>query len=721
MTFRNHAFEGCRPRPLASYLKALGVLRLVSLQKDNEVRGYWRAGHFWLVTRLSAQELERFLLEEYSPTPLVAPWNGGSGFYPKDNTTAIDAIQSSRAARLDRYREAIALCRRFTEGLEQAPKGDVKFRVQRQLIETAPTWMREWMAAVFVIGSDGEPDYPAILGTGGNDGRFDFTNNFMQRLVALFDCDDVHARPTREAVGELSRSLWAVPGAGSHHATMGQFDPGSVSGANFGNGFRGQSVTNCWDYVLLLEGCLTLSASATRRLAVHAPSRAAAPFAVHSAAGGYASASSADELCRGEQWFPVWSSPASYAEVRSLFSEGRATLKRHAAQGAMDFALSISRLGVARGVDAFERYGYIERNGQANLAVPLGRWVVGAKPHLQLLDEVDGWVQRIRTAAGAKGAPQAFARHARALQDAVFLCCQQGRTRDWQQLWFALGAAEHQLTRSPRFVAERGLQPLPALNAEWIQAIDDGHPSCRIAVALGMVRDPEHVWGLRTYWLPLENRYRPRFLTDSAGLAFGPEQVVRGEDAMHGLGRVVLRRGRMPLSDRAVRSHGSLALGHTGPSVRLADITGWLAGDISGFDLMAWLPAALAIGRDAGPALREHFVAWDDRHSPASEVPVPPVFALLRTAVPHEPPTTDEPQVRFDPAILSALHARHVARAASTAIRRLRAAGLLPLLQRASGPRSSAMRLLSAMLFPLSRGQLRQLVRSVTRSPIPRD
>ena len=34
---------GCAPIPLASYLKALGVFRLVAEQKDECARGRWRA------------------------------------------------------------------------------------------------------------------------------------------------------------------------------------------------------------------------------------------------------------------------------------------------------------------------------------------------------------------------------------------------------------------------------------------------------------------------------------------------------------------------------------------------------------------------------------------------------------------------------------------------------------------------------------------------------
>ncbi|MDZ7810555.1 MAG: hypothetical protein U5L11_11035 [Arhodomonas sp.] len=37
---------GCGPIPLAGYLKALGVLRLVAEQADPDARGYWEDEQF---------------------------------------------------------------------------------------------------------------------------------------------------------------------------------------------------------------------------------------------------------------------------------------------------------------------------------------------------------------------------------------------------------------------------------------------------------------------------------------------------------------------------------------------------------------------------------------------------------------------------------------------------------------------------------------------------
>ena len=44
MSLHLHELGGCAPAPLAHYLKALGILRLVSEQADSSARGFWRGG-----------------------------------------------------------------------------------------------------------------------------------------------------------------------------------------------------------------------------------------------------------------------------------------------------------------------------------------------------------------------------------------------------------------------------------------------------------------------------------------------------------------------------------------------------------------------------------------------------------------------------------------------------------------------------------------------------
>jgi CRISPR-associated protein Csx17 len=59
-----HVLHGCEPVPLGSYLKALGVFRLVAEQSDPDARGFWRDERFVLKTRLTEEKLVRFFVEQ---------------------------------------------------------------------------------------------------------------------------------------------------------------------------------------------------------------------------------------------------------------------------------------------------------------------------------------------------------------------------------------------------------------------------------------------------------------------------------------------------------------------------------------------------------------------------------------------------------------------------------------------------------------------------------
>ena len=119
MTVHLHKLDGCAPTPLGAYLKALAVLRLVAEQRDPEARGFWRDESFWLSTTLYRDLLLSFFLEEYQPTPILSPWNGGSGFFYEDDA-GLAPLERSTAPRLARMRDGIAAARRMCAPLEVA-------------------------------------------------------------------------------------------------------------------------------------------------------------------------------------------------------------------------------------------------------------------------------------------------------------------------------------------------------------------------------------------------------------------------------------------------------------------------------------------------------------------------------------------------------------------------------------------------------------------------
>ena len=182
-----------------------------------------------------------------------------------------------------------------------------------------------------VLEDDGTPKYPALLGTqAATMVNLDFTNNFMKRLGELhFDLDSDDGKPRRQRRLGSAGALWSTGDSRAicpDNLVGEQYLPGTAGGANNANGPDSDSLVNPMDFIMMLEGTIAFTSSASRRFGSSESSRAATPFVVNARGAAYPSASADDESARGEQWMPLWSRPSTYGELRRQCSP-RAALK----------------------------------------------------------------------------------------------------------------------------------------------------------------------------------------------------------------------------------------------------------------------------------------------------------------------------------------------------------------------------------------------------------
>lgn len=484
------ALHGCSPEPLSNYLKALGILRLVVEKLDPKAKGYWCNDTFMLATAKSEQELVDFFLNDYQPTPLVAPWNGSTGFYPKDNKKTLTAILYSQADRFKDYREAIATAQAQVDdlGLTTQPAKEEKQKLLIRLRNTLPDAAVKWLDTCALITSD-ELKFPPLTGTGGNDGNFEFSRTFMQQLQELFDLDT--GKPQAVAHQFLQAAILGATVPELQFAgKIGQFNPIAAGGANAAPGYDADSRVNPWDYILMLEGIMLFTSGATRRYENdESQGGFAYPFTVRPSSIGYGSASEADKA-RAELWIPLWESPVGLAELQSLFLEGRAkvtvnqgtSITSRPAHNGVDFARAISRLGKERGLGGFVRYSFQERNGLSYFAIPLGRFQPKENPQADRLAEIDSWLVKFSRVAQDAAAPASVKLAHRQLDEAIIQFVR-GQSQLLDVL-IALGEVEKALDRSLRFTLDKRLEPIPHLNSAWIQDCYDQSAEFRLALAL---------------------------------------------------------------------------------------------------------------------------------------------------------------------------------------------------------------------------------------------
>lgn len=471
---------------LIGYLKGLGLLRVVARQADSAARACWREGTLELHSALDSAGLVEFLLERWVPAPVVSPWNGGSGFFPKDNVAAFTAVEQNDSPRLAPFRAAIAASRAALAraGLTEKPEPRVaKPALLRELRATLADDGVEWLdAAIIMVGAG--IGFPPLLGSGGNDGRYDVANNYAQAVAfALSLGGDERGR--QNAASALQVGLWQAPGS-LRKMSLGHLWR-DASPVNSPAG-EADSLGNPWDLALAVEGTLLFSAGAGRRLAAGAVPGLAAPFTLRATGAGYGSAV-AGETGKAELWLPLWTAPAALGEVETLFREARAQVGRRVARTGLDAARAAGELGVARGIDSFARFSILERAGLSNLAVPAGRIQVRARPAAQALRTLDPWLGRL-VGYAAGDIPQSQRETIRWLEHTAFAAAEQGSADDVRDLLGALGRVEASLASADERHRPAGLGPISPRARPWLEALDWSSLEVRLAVVLASVSEP---------------------------------------------------------------------------------------------------------------------------------------------------------------------------------------------------------------------------------------
>lgn len=783
------ALCGCTPEPFSSYLTGLAVLRLVSEQKDRDARGWWDGGVFYLESSLDEEGLLNFFLNEYVPTPIVSPWNGGSGFYGGDNTEGMDAIMQSESERFALYRETIRRVKSFPEmpetrlpigrmlellesGVLGKPKEEVVADMSetrrladlaapfltpkspldltledlddevelpkkasstekeragaiKRLIKSAKTLrsvikkrMRssgkpqiilacrdrldarvvEWIDAVAAINQTGEAEFPPILGTGGNEGRLEYSNTFMKYISSLLLTD------SQGASGSLLRNtLFGDPTGHLQIASVGQFDPGRAGGFNQGHGIENKDFpVNPWSFIFTMEGTIPWASSVARRQRSAGPGFLRSPFTVRPTPVGYASSCDKDgNDARAEIWAPLWGCPTGYRELRSFLGEGRADVGRKPAVTGIEFAEAASSLGVDRGVTEFVRYSLLKRRGDSYVALPAGKFPVSIRIESDLIRELNpllGTVDNFLRKFKGDGPPASFSSERREIDMALYNLLSHGGATHVKYLVAAIGRLE-------RLIAQRGpegdpklARPVSGLSPRWISAADDGSIEVRIAAALASIRATGDVGPIRANLAPVDPAKPWRW--DSG----------RGQVAWHGnsltarLTSVLSRRMMDAQRTNAERNPlwGAISLSSEDMCALIdGGIDESLVEDLLfGFTWIRWSDT------ETLRTVRRELMVQKEWRRPTTDRLVSRSFALLKLLfLPGEIKMNGGAMtIRPEPSIVPLLKGGHVKDACKVAGRRLSSAGLIPLTTDFPDG-GDGVRIAAALLLPIQREQ----------------
>jgi len=726
-----HRLMGCSTIPLSNYLKAIGILRIVSEQVDSKARGWWSGDVFHLETTLSEEMLLNFFLDQYQPTPIVVPWSGSDFFkasrdaQPKDFQArwpesrqrycptadlVIEAFLVSDSVRLREYRAVIELVFDAMKNAKvnlkseiEGPKGEpMKRLLLTHLRNTLPDKMVQWIDAAVVIDTDSFV-FNSLLGSGGgSDGNSHFSDNFMQSLwVCLNDFDSQRKGPIH-ATGGIFSTYDAINtsifGGQSLNASISGRSPGlfssqDVGGPNSISGFDGNSSFNPWNYVLLMEGAMVFSGTIAKRAGSHHSTDASFPFSARLSCAGAGSLIASENSGR-EVWLPQWTMPIPFMELYGFISEGRLSLGSRYASTGLDAARAVCNFGFDRGVQQFQRIGIVRgRVGgdNYNSAIDLGKWIPSPQPQVELLNDIDIWLDSFRRAATSKNAPSTAKRALRRLETAIFELCKHQSALRLQSVLSALGEAEYVLAISSKWRTESNVRPVPSLSAEWLDQSDDGSTEFRLAASLAAIYTPE-IGNMRQHLVPVDSRW-PKWIDT------GPEvlNVVWTTGRLESnLVAVIQRRNILAQRSGNRSTSGTLVFpGNSRSYVTLRDVQAFIQSKVQD-DRIASLVRGLAL------------IAWRDvplnrnpNEDPQSIDPKPDaLYSILKLC--HSPHSIRGNDVPLEPAILRLAIANRLGDATQLAARRLLGSNLAPSIRMATRQGANSKRIVASTLFPIT-------------------
>jgi CRISPR-associated protein Csx17 len=719
---------GCAPAPLLHYLKALGIMRLLADQFDSTVRGAWTPNGFLLRSERSREEILDFFLNRYAPTPIISPWNNSSGFNPKDKKPRelLDILYNNPGKRFQPFRQTIEVARKIVNQFadssdklasnnkpesdkEDKTESEAKPEMLRAFRRELPEAAIEWLDTAFVLGQE-KPVYPPLVGTGGNDSKLNFTVNFVERLLEvlpeLLQSRKKSTNNVNLSILQLEYSLFATgtpPEFGNN--AVGQFHPGGAGGVNTTERAEGDSLVNPWDFILAIEGTLVLSSAAVRQLLAGSRGMASFPFTVNNSNIGYGTAVNGEKT-RAEIWLPLWSRLSSYKEISHIFREGRVQFsqRRRSVRSGFDFARAVAELGTDRGIESFQRYAFIERNGQASFATPLSIFQVRERPLTSLIHQIDGWLDSFSREISGNNTPPRLVRTVRQVEESIFRLCESGATDQLRDVLVSLGKAEKELARSSSFRKNRPLRPLQGLKLSWLTKCDDGTAEFNVAAALASIRDKTNKDPLRKNIEPVE------FTHAGANWEDESKSSVWGMSPLEENLAAILHR-------RSIEAR-SASLTHPVISGRrfatLEDIGHYLNNNTDDDQLQSFLHGLILLD-------------WPDdelKFQSAISGSVPPdlprTYALLKLLFLPEGklclPNNSEVIIRHEPSIVPLLRANRLEEALAIASQRLQSSGLVPAVKDFHSPDLSGTRLASSLLIPINKRSIQTIATLVLRN-----
>ena len=452
-------FEGCNNTNFGSYLKGLGIFRIFGKKYDN-VKAYWKNDALYIYLPFNSyDEIINFFLNEYEPTPIVSPWNMGSGFNSDkkelNNLKNYDK-NDTNYPRLKNYIDVIIKTENIVKTITKNKKGtqaDKKSEIVRICRNLLPEKTVKWIDAALILDNNDEINYTKILTTGGNEGNLDYSITYMSDIYKVFK--------SKNSKNLLKNSLFNCFTDQLIESKVGKFIPGRAGGFNEGFGFENKDFNaNPWDFIFLIEGTLFFSTGIGKK-SISNSMFIRSPFTVES------SVDIESKKHIYEIWTPLWKNPAYLYEIEKMFENGRVEISNSPVTKGTEFIQAIKNYGVDRGIYKFTRYKLLNTRGNSGyVATPVDSYNVNYVKNVDIIKEIntlllklDNYIYNINNTI-----PESLLKLRRKVDDSLFYILKHDISIGIEELFYNIGKMEKYLAS----IKHNNVPLISGLSPDWI-------------------------------------------------------------------------------------------------------------------------------------------------------------------------------------------------------------------------------------------------------------
>lgn len=375
---------GCRHDILGHYLKAIGLLRVLSLcadeaNRDPDAEGWWDLEQACFCLRSpkypTKEALVEFFALHFRPTGVFAAWNKESG---------CDASGTEKLGVKPEWLTANQLSTQVVSAEERKKPANRYKLIGSEALElyrdTATASVREAMDAVVAPFVKMNSEHPLFLAKG-IAGRAHLWRTHWEYLL-VYHKRRVEYRRAIEAIRshsgtakqllKLKEKLKAVEkqiaellpfesrngGESSSKGKGTPFFPDAIKAYNIGSGWVTENYPfNALDYVLAVEGGFAMRGSVGRTLAANSKRFAAFPFVFDACDELIDDGNEVKGTARA-LWFPLWNRPVTFTELSSFISDAQARLPGKDARFSAEFMRALHSQGVDAGFAGWQEFRF---------------------------------------------------------------------------------------------------------------------------------------------------------------------------------------------------------------------------------------------------------------------------------------------------------------------------------------------------------------------------